>query len=337
MQQFGGKDSKRHFTVVMGGKEHGLYVSSTPSSAARKAVTKLCATNKSKKVEFSIREITQGSKKKTYGPYKGHIEKIKEPIELKGRVIRYKPIAKLSSKKGVQKGGLKYDYKKFRDSEYNAIYHKLESDQNYLTTEEKDDLNFISPRGDNFFRNATTYLWILTPDGFTEFDHRSSSYYDEEQRYYYCILKISKNLSLAKSIYIAFRVVIKKEKLETPEIILLQLPETLPTNGRILSSGKYYVYSKDVCELLFLAKGAGKEAFFQNLFRVNSVAPGQSGFNNRSRLIDELIRLVKKRNTTQNEEFKDLQKYFQEKSLNHGYPVASAPPLNNGNLGSAAA
>ena len=67
MQQFGGKDSKRHFTVVMGGKEHGLYVSSTPSSAARKAVTKLCAANKSKKVQFEIREITQGSKKKTYG------------------------------------------------------------------------------------------------------------------------------------------------------------------------------------------------------------------------------------------------------------------------------
>ena len=77
MLQFGGKpakktkktssSSKRHFTVVMGNKEHGLYVSSTPSSAARKAVTKLCAANKSKKVEFHIREITQGSKKKTYG------------------------------------------------------------------------------------------------------------------------------------------------------------------------------------------------------------------------------------------------------------------------------
>ena len=66
MSQFGGL-SKRHFTVVMGDKEHGLYVSSTPSSAARKAVTKLCASNKSKKVEFCIREITQGSKKKTYG------------------------------------------------------------------------------------------------------------------------------------------------------------------------------------------------------------------------------------------------------------------------------
>jgi hypothetical protein len=57
-------------------------------------------------VEFSIREITQGSKKKTYGPYSGYIEKLKEPIELKGRVIRYKPVAKLSEKSGAKKGGM---------------------------------------------------------------------------------------------------------------------------------------------------------------------------------------------------------------------------------------
>ena len=114
MLHFGGKnakktsyDSKRHFTVVMGNKEHGLYVSSTPSSAARKAVTKLCTANKSKKVEFYIREITQGSKKKTYGPYSGYIEKLKEPIELKGRVVKYKPAVKLSSKSGAKKGGMK--------------------------------------------------------------------------------------------------------------------------------------------------------------------------------------------------------------------------------------
>jgi hypothetical protein len=105
MSQFGGKDSKRHFTVVMGNKEHGLYVSSTPSSAAKKAVTKLCASNKSKKVKFHIREITQGSKKKTYGPYEGYIEKLKVPIELKDRIIKYKPVAKLSGKLGVKKGG----------------------------------------------------------------------------------------------------------------------------------------------------------------------------------------------------------------------------------------
>ena len=54
-----------------------------------------------------MREITQGSKKKTYGPYSGHIEKLKEPIKLKGRVIKYKPVAKLSGKTGAKKGGMR--------------------------------------------------------------------------------------------------------------------------------------------------------------------------------------------------------------------------------------
>jgi hypothetical protein len=120
MRQFGGKNAKkktsssstkRHFTVVIGSKEHGLYVSSSPSSAARKAVSKLCATDKKRKVKFSIREITQGSKKKTYGPYLGSIEKLDKPIELKGRVIKYKPVAKLSGKSikksVVKKGGMR--------------------------------------------------------------------------------------------------------------------------------------------------------------------------------------------------------------------------------------
>ena len=124
MPQFGGKDSKRHFTVVMGGKEHGLYVSSTPSSAAKKAVTKLCAANKSKKVEFHIREITQGSKKKTYGPYLGHIEKLKEPIELKGRVIKYKPVAKIAEKKSEMKGGIP-----FKISEFNKTIDRLRTNE----------------------------------------------------------------------------------------------------------------------------------------------------------------------------------------------------------------
>jgi len=91
---------KRHFTIVeKGGKEHGLYISSTPSSAAKKAVTKLCAANKSKKVEFSIRETTQGSKKKTYGPYLGEMKKLKTPIELKERVIRYETDVHLKNEK----------------------------------------------------------------------------------------------------------------------------------------------------------------------------------------------------------------------------------------------
>jgi hypothetical protein len=155
MIQFAGKDSKRHFTVVMGGKEHGLYVSSTPSSAARKAVTKLCAANKSKKVEFEIREITQGSKKKTYGSYKGYIEKLKEPIELKGRVIRYKPIAKLcgksSSKKDrIMKGG-KHEF--IFDLQY-LRYVNREEDllENYSEFKEKiEELEEIKKDKDSIF------------------------------------------------------------------------------------------------------------------------------------------------------------------------------------------
>jgi len=119
MPHVGGKSAKktssstkRHFTVVIGNKEHGLYVSSSPSSAARKAVSKLCATDKKKKVQFSIREITQGSKKKTYGPYLGEIEKLAKPIELKGRVIKYKPVAKLAGKKTKTGGAKKKPIKK---------------------------------------------------------------------------------------------------------------------------------------------------------------------------------------------------------------------------------
>jgi len=71
MPQFGGKNAKkksssstkRHMTVVMEKKEHRLCVSSSPSSAAIKAVSKLCATDKKRKVSFHIRDITQGVQK----------------------------------------------------------------------------------------------------------------------------------------------------------------------------------------------------------------------------------------------------------------------------------
>jgi hypothetical protein len=61
--------------------------------------------NKNKKVEFSLRETTQGSNKKVYCPYLGYMQKLDKPIELKGRVIRYKPIAKLLKKSPKMKGG----------------------------------------------------------------------------------------------------------------------------------------------------------------------------------------------------------------------------------------
>jgi phosphoribosyl-AMP cyclohydrolase len=95
--------SKRHFTVVMNSKEHGLYVSSTPSSAARKAVSKLCADNKKKKVEFCMRETTQGSNKKIYGPYLGEMKKLDKPVELKGRTIKYAVNVHLKKKSSTTK------------------------------------------------------------------------------------------------------------------------------------------------------------------------------------------------------------------------------------------
>jgi len=94
---------KRHFTVIIGNKEHGLYISSTPSSAARKAVSKLCSDNKNKKVEFCMRETTQGSNKKIYGPYLGEMKKLDKPIELKGRVIQYAVNVHLKKKSSTTK------------------------------------------------------------------------------------------------------------------------------------------------------------------------------------------------------------------------------------------
>jgi hypothetical protein len=97
--------SKRHFTAVIGKKEQGSYVSSSPSSAARKAVSKLCADDKKRKVVFSIRETTQKSNKKVYGPYIGYMQKLDKPVELQGRVTRYKSVAKLDKRDNKMKGG----------------------------------------------------------------------------------------------------------------------------------------------------------------------------------------------------------------------------------------
>ncbi len=89
--------NKRHFTVVEGNKEHGLFVGRTPSSVAKKVVSKL---SKGNKVVFSLREITQGSKKKTYGPYEGYKKKLKEPRIVGDRVYKYESVVRKIEKKG---------------------------------------------------------------------------------------------------------------------------------------------------------------------------------------------------------------------------------------------
>jgi hypothetical protein len=61
-----------------------------------------------------------------FNPYEGRIEKLKEPIELMGRVIKYKPVAKLSGKSGAKKGGqykpIIYNFKIYNISADTKIY-----------------------------------------------------------------------------------------------------------------------------------------------------------------------------------------------------------------------
>ena len=140
---------KRHFTVVIGSKEHGLYISSKPSSAAKKAVSKLCASNKSKKVEFCLREITQGSKKKTYGPYVGEMKKLKKPIELKGRVIRHE------IKVHLKKGKCLKTVKKMRGGEENEIF-TLDTNNNLTKFSTFISKNFLNKK--NISRSLFTEI-----------------------------------------------------------------------------------------------------------------------------------------------------------------------------------
>ena len=77
MPHFGGKNAKkkssssttkRNFTVVIGLKEHGLYVSSSPSSAARKAVSKLAPRTKRGKCHSTFERLLRNLKRRLMVP-----------------------------------------------------------------------------------------------------------------------------------------------------------------------------------------------------------------------------------------------------------------------------
>ena len=148
---------KRHFTAVIGNKEQGTYVSSSPSSAARKAVSKLCADNKNRKVKFSIRETTQKSNKKVYGPYIGYMQKLDKLVELKGRVIRYKPVAKLDKKISKMKGGVIIG----KGNEKFILQTNLNSkviDKNDIKYKQKGGMNCFNER---VFKNILDSCWMV--------------------------------------------------------------------------------------------------------------------------------------------------------------------------------
>jgi len=311
MSQFGGKDSKRHFTVVMGNKEHGLYVSSTPSSAAKKAVTKLCTANKSKKVDFSIREITQGSKKKTYGPYTGYIEKLKESIELKDRVIRYKPVAKLSGKSSAKKGGM------FRNPAAGPAPEPKESPTPENTNNSNNSNN--SPWGKNEQIAVITYNTPTDRNGYTgDLDEKIEQL--EQLDNYIFDIRIndsSVNNGLGgyphrTSIFIRFDNLSKAKNKKKFKEYLNAMIEIL----------KYFKNQEDIGEFNTNIR------FFE---------PNKPGENNFSPEHNEILRyLAYKINpiapTVRYQHFPELYQYFPvlnpAPNLPSNFPTGNAPPLN---------
>ena len=90
---------KRYFTIVIGSKETGRYISSSPLSVAKKVLSKLLTVYKCKKIEFCIRETTKSSKKKIYDPYLGEMKKLEKPIKLNNNIIYYKPAVHIKKEK----------------------------------------------------------------------------------------------------------------------------------------------------------------------------------------------------------------------------------------------
>ena len=68
--------NNRNFTILFNSKEFCCYNSSTPSLAARKFFSNINKSKQIKKIEFFVKEITNGSKKKLYGPYIGNKMKV---------------------------------------------------------------------------------------------------------------------------------------------------------------------------------------------------------------------------------------------------------------------
>ncbi len=108
VQSASGKEGYRSFTIVDATRVDGCktkftvkgstgrYVSKDPEGAARKAFSRLCHRKRIRgqcAMIITVQEMTQGSNGKTF-TYKLNREKLATPVELNGRVIHYRPVAK---------------------------------------------------------------------------------------------------------------------------------------------------------------------------------------------------------------------------------------------------
>lgn len=108
VQSASGKEGYRSFTVVDAARSDGCktkfavkgssgrYISKDPEGAARKAFSRLCHRKRIRgqcSMIITVEETTQGSEGKRW-TYKLNREKLATPIELNGRKIEYRPVAK---------------------------------------------------------------------------------------------------------------------------------------------------------------------------------------------------------------------------------------------------
>jgi hypothetical protein len=115
MNLLGGSQSYRFFKIVSFNnhkyQDDGRYkTKGSPANAAKKAFSQLSKKKKIKKLTLTIKETTQGSSKKEYGPYRCEKVKLKKPIEVKYKgknkpvLMKTKTVIHLV-KKSKQKGG----------------------------------------------------------------------------------------------------------------------------------------------------------------------------------------------------------------------------------------
>ena len=135
----GGSKHVRYFkTISVNNKIYqagsGRYTSKTsPQSAAKKAFTQLSKQYKTNKLTICIKETTQGSSKKEYGPYVCEKVKLKKPLKIMFNdtlvTIKYKTKIHLVTKKSKQKGGMTksglYGYLRTKELPKNGDDYKI--------------------------------------------------------------------------------------------------------------------------------------------------------------------------------------------------------------------
>jgi len=167
--------SKRHFTIIYKNEEVGMYQGRNPSSVAKKAVSKL---SDGKKIIFEIREITQGSKKKVYGPYEGVKKKLDKPVKVGDRVYKYESQVKKIEKKGgaITANNIQRNINKLKEAKMkvNKMTNIIRSNKGY--NEKLQNLNTInSIQASNLPRNNNTSRSIAQAENVPRSNNSSRS------------------------------------------------------------------------------------------------------------------------------------------------------------------